>query len=89
MQDHEVTSRVVDMIGIEDERKVEIRREFVSKIIAGAFAVRSYDTSGSLHLSEAITCTSTRSNWFVQYLREHVYSPSSSPSARSGCNFRN
>ena len=43
MQDHEVTSRVVDMIGIEDERKVEIRREFVSKIIAGAFAVRSYD----------------------------------------------
>ena len=46
MQDHEVTSRVVDMIGIEDERKVAIRREaaeFVRKIIAGAFAVRSYD----------------------------------------------
>ena len=41
-----ITSRVVDMIGIEDERKVAIRREaaeFVRKIIAGAFAVRSYD----------------------------------------------
>ena len=41
-----INAKVIDAVGVDDERKTEVRREatdFVRKIIAGTFAVRSYD----------------------------------------------
>lgn len=41
-----ITTKVIDAIDVDDDRKTEVRREatdFVRKIIAGTFAVRSYD----------------------------------------------
>ena len=39
-----INTKVIDAVGVDDERKIEVRREatdFVRKIIAGTFAVRS------------------------------------------------
>ena len=41
-----INTKVIDAVGVDEERKIEVRHEatdFVRKIIAGTFAVRSYD----------------------------------------------
>ena len=41
-----INTKVIDAVGVDDERKIEVRREatdFVRNIIAGTFAARSYD----------------------------------------------
>jgi hypothetical protein len=45
----QLMAKVIDAVGVDEGRKIEVRHEatdFVRKIIAGTFAVRSYDYFG-------------------------------------------
>lgn len=65
-----LTSKLIDAIDVNDDRRTEVRREatdFVRKIIAGTFAVRSYDylrlfQSGSAEARRSYSSRSCRTS---------------------------